>query len=195
MTAINYYGLSYCFTPRGVDINAPIKDEDADGNPTELDGRNYTISNNSIFFLKEGDHPWGHPALMDQLYSIQNSSELVDQFGASGTDDIVLRTPAFDLKYTYDIENKRRIIRKVPINAEDLTNEGTGTITYAAIVLHDDRDPANPNEYIFFTDRVGEWGDENAIIIIDSLDCTADEANIFKDMSLVLRDTSTYEPN
>lgn len=104
-----------------------------------------------------------------------------------GTNQL-METPEFDVTYTYNVESKKRFIRKTEINALDMTYTTDGTISWAAILLVD---PSSQNEYIIVTDSIGTWGSTTDPIIIDNKNGVVGGTNIFKNLSIELNDRAS----
>lgn len=99
----------------------------------------------------------------------------------------LLETPEFGLTYIYNVDTKKRFIRKTIIDAFELQYLEAGTVGWAAIIL------ANPDtsvSHIIMTDTIGTWGDTTAPIIIDNKTGTVGSRNLFKSISIEITDKS-----
>jgi hypothetical protein len=174
MKILNFYGLSYYFTPQknivSNDPNVPLVN-------------NASVAGNKIIFFT-GDLPD-----TQTLYNITTESALLDAFGSQK----IMEVDDLNIIYEYDNETKTKRIKKVPVDALDVPFLIDGTIGWAAIILNDVNNPDEAEKIILFTDSIGGWGDQTSPIIIDKFTGKAGENNIFKDFSLILKDVSTFE--
>lgn len=99
----------------------------------------------------------------------------------------LLETQEFGITYTYNVDNKKRLIRKTVIDAMELSYLAAGTIGWAAIILNN---PETSNSYVIFTDTIGTWGDTQAPIILDNKVGTLNSRNLFKNVSIEIADKS-----
>ena len=99
----------------------------------------------------------------------------------------LLETQEFGITYTYNVDNKKRLIRKTVIDAMELNYLAAGTIGWAAIILNN---PETSNSYVIFTDTIGTWGDTQAPIILDNKVGTLNSRNLFKNVSIEIADKS-----
>lgn len=174
MKALNFYGLSYSFTP---------KDNAITDNVIET---GYSMPGNKIYFLKDGLVPYADQAKRDELYLIQTANDIETIYA----DDILFVVPNLTFAYTYNTAKKQRLIQKTPVDALELPFAATGTVAYCAIVM---KDQVSGVESVVFTNSIGEWGNQTAPVIIDALTGVIGQTQIFKDLSIVLRDTSSNE--
>ena len=174
MRVLNFYGLSYHFMPTAnVVSNNTVTDLITD----------LTIDGNKIIFF-DGSMP-----STEDIYNITSEAALLGTYG----DKKVMEVDDLTFVYSYDKAKKEKKIKKIPVDAIDLTYEINATIGWAAVILNDDANPTASEKIILFTDSLGTWGDQVAPIIIDKYAGVAGDANIFKDFSLILRDISTNE--
>jgi len=174
MKVLNFYGLSYHFMPVGNVVSNNVS--------TSLT-KNVTVDGNKIIFFDGGI-----PATED-LYNIVTEETLLNAFGTKK----VFEVADLQFVYSYDELTKEKTIKKIPVDALDTVYEIDATIGWAAIILNDGDDMANPEKIILFTDTIGTWGDQTSPIIIDKYTGVTGDKNIFKDFSLILRDISTNE--
>ena len=174
MKVLNFYGLSYHFMPTAnVTSNNVVT-------PLTTD---LSVDNNKIIFFDGGI-----PATED-LYKIVTEEALITAYGSKK----VMEVDNLQFVYNYDKATKVKTIKKIPVDAIDLTFDIDATIGWAAIILNDASAPNDDNKIILFTDSIGTWGDQTSPIIIDKYTGVAGDKNIFKDFSLILRDISTNE--
>jgi len=99
----------------------------------------------------------------------------------------LMETPEFGLTFTYNVNTKKRYIRKTVIDAFELSYLQAGTIGWAAIVL---KNSDAPLSYLIATDSIGTWGDNTSPIIIDNKVGTIGSRNLFKNVSIEITDKS-----
>lgn len=174
MRVLNFYGLSYHFMPTANVVSNNV----VTNLITDL-----TIADNKIIFF-DGVMP-----AIEDIYNITSEAALLGTYG----DKKVMEVGGLTFVYTYDKAKKEKKIKKIPVDAIDLTFEINATIGWAAVILNDDANPTASEKIILFTDSIGTWGDQVAPIIIDKYTGIAGDNNIFKDFSLILRDISTNE--
>jgi len=168
MKISNFYGMSYHFTPvvlDNVNSDSPLV------NTTDTNG-------NKILFF-DGSMPDD-----DTLYNIKSETELRAAYTP------IMEITDLNFVFTYSNGNKKRLIKKMPVDAIETTFTADGTIGWAAIILTNDLEN---KDVILFTDSIGQWGDDDMPIIIDKYTGTVGEKNVFKDFSLILRDSSSNE--
>lgn len=174
MKVLNFYGLSYHFMP----------DEQVTSNKVSTSlTDNIIVEGNKIIFF-DGTIP----ATAD-LYNITTEEALLTAYGTKK----VMEVDNLKFVYNYNADTKEKKIKKVPVDAIDLTFDIDATIGWAAIILNDINNPTATDKIILFTDTIGTWGDQTSPIIIDKYTGVAGDKNIFKDFSLILRDISTNE--
>lgn len=170
MKLLNFFGISYHFTPKLVgNINDTTK------TLTET----MTTTNNKILFF-DGAMPAD-----DTLYEITTEAALRAEYTP------IMEVSGLTFTYTYTKDTKKKLIKKTPVDALDLTFTGSGTIGWAAVVLSDDNSVTD--DIIIFTDSLGQWGEDDKPIILDKFTGVTGDKNIFKDFSLILRDVSSNE--
>lgn len=168
----NFYGMSYHFVPK---VLNNINDTTVAPNTT------VTQTGNKILFFN------GTLPETDTLYLLETEAALRAAYGSA----ILMEVPNLNFTYTYTIETKKRLIKKLPVDAIEVNFLATGTIGWAAIILEDTR--GSSDKIILFTDSVGMWGDDDMPIIIDRYSGNIGDKNVFKDFSLILRDISSNE--
>ena len=170
MKLLNFFGISYHFTPKLVgNINDTTK------TLTET----MTTTNNKILFFN------GAMPTDDTLYEIITETALRSAYTP------IMEVSGLTFTYTYTKDTKKKLIKKTPVDALDLTFTGSGTIGWAAVVLTDDNSVTD--DIIIFTDSLGQWGEDDKPIILDKFTGVTGDKNIFKDFSLILRDVSSNE--
>lgn len=103
--------------------------------------------------------------------------------------DKLCETPEFDITYTYNVNTKKRIIRKSIIDALEMNYTAAGTIGYAAILLYN----SDTSTYsIILTDSIGTWGQDTMPIILDNKVGTVGSRNLFKNISIELSDKPSH---
>jgi len=170
MKISNFFGISYHFTPR---VLSNINETTASLVET------VTQEGNKILFF-DGDMPAD-----DDLYGILNEIQLREAYTP------IMEVTDLQFTYTYTKSTKKKLIKKLPVDALDLVFTGDGTIGWAAVILTGDGSVSD--DIILFTDSIGQWGDDNMPIIIDKYTGVTGDKNVFKDFSLILRDTSNNE--
>lgn len=170
MKVANFFGMSYHFTPR---VLNNINDT------TTAVNTSVEQTGNKILFF-DGAMPAD-----DVVYAIETEADL------RGTYTPIMEIDDLKFVYTYTIENKKKLIKKLPVDAIETTFTGDGTIGWAAVILEDDR--GSNDKIILFTDSIGQWGEDDKPIIIDKMTGVAGDKNVFKDFSLILRDTSSNQ--
>ena len=126
-------------------------------------------------YLMVGDMP---PA--EFLEEMTSAAELIASFP-----QVTKKFSGLSIETTFDYGINERVYKKVPVDALPFTPEQDGQIKWAAIVF--------PGEKIMYTDSVGLWDNIEACITLNSLVADTTKENILKDISLVVRDKSTYE--
>ena len=174
MKVLNFYGLSYHFMP-----TADVTSNNVSTSLTE----NLTVDDNKIIFFDGGI-----PAT-ENIYNIVTEADLLTAFGSKK----VMEVDSLQFVYSYDNTTKEKTVKKIPVDAIDLTYDIDATIGWAAIILNDASNPTANEKIILFTDSLGTWGDTTSPIIIDKYTGVTGDKNIFKDFSLILRDISTNE--
>ena len=170
MKVANFFGISYHFAPK---VISNINDT------TKTITESITQTGNKILFF-DGAIPAD-----DTLYNITTEADLRTAYTP------IMEVGSLTFTYTYTKANKKKIIKKTPVDAMDLTFTGNGTIGWAAVILADDGSVTD--DLIVFTDSIGQWGDDDMPIIIDKYTGVAGDKNVFKDFSLILRDISSNE--
>lgn len=170
MKISNFFGISYHFTPA---VLANVNDT------TTVLTENIVTEDNKILFF-DGVMPAD-----EDLYGIVTEAALRTAHTP------IMEVNGLQFTYTYTVSNKKKLIKKLPVDALDVTFSGNGTIGWAAIILTGDDSVAD--DIILFTDSIGQWGDDDMPIIIDTMTGTVGDSNVFKDFSLILRDTSSNE--
>lgn len=97
-------------------------------------------------------------------------------------------TPEFGLTYTYNVDTKKRYIRKTQVDALEMEYTTAGTIGFAVISVVN---PELQQECIIITDSIGQWGDNQMPIILDNKVGTLGSRNLFKNVSIEITDKST----
>ena len=126
-------------------------------------------------YLMTGDVP---PS--DFLVNIASAAELVSSFPV-----VAFKFTGISIVTTFNFAINQRTYKKTPVDALNFTPLSNGPIKWAAIVF--------PGEKIMYTDSVGLWDNVEACITLNSLVADTTKENILKDISLVVRDKSTYE--
>lgn len=145
-------------------------------NPTNTIVTNRQISGNKIMFFS-GALPTKDEALV------------VTKASLDALTTKLCETPEFDITHTYNVQTKKRYIRKSIIDALEMSYLQAGTIGYAAIVLHN---PDTNLEYILLTDSIGTWGENQMPIILDNKNGTLNSRNLFKNISIELTDKPSH---
>lgn len=99
----------------------------------------------------------------------------------------LMETPEFGLTFTYNVDTKKRYIRKTVIDAFELAYIAAGTIGWAAIIINNADTTVS---HVIVTDSIGTWGDNQAPIIIDNKVGTVGSRNLFKNISIEITDKS-----
>lgn len=99
--------------------------------------------------------------------------------------NILCETPEFDITYSYNVQTKKRYLRKSVIDALEMNYTAAGTIGYAAIILNN---PDTANSNVIFTDSIGTWGQDTMPIILDNKIGAVGTRNLFKNISIELED-------
>ena len=141
-------------------------------NPANSIVTSRTVAGNKIIFLS-GALPTKAEALTATKATVEAQS------------NILCETAEFDITYTYNVDTKKRYIRKSIIDALEMNYTAAGTIGYAAIILND---PNSSNSYVIFTDSIGTWGQDTMPIILDNKTGTVGSRNLFKNISIELAD-------
>ena len=141
-------------------------------NPANIIVTSRTVAGNKIIFLS-GALPTKAEALVATKTTVEAQS------------NILCETAEFDITYTYNVDTKKRYIRKSIIDALEMNYSAAGTIGYAAIILND---PNSSNSYVIFTDSIGTWGQDTMPIILDNKTGVVGTRNLFKNISIELED-------
>ena len=141
-------------------------------NPANTIVTSRTVAGNKIIFLS-GALPTKAEALVATKTTVEAQS------------NILCETAEFDITYTYNVDTKKRYIRKSIIDALEMNYSAAGTIGYAAIILND---PNSSNSYVIFTDSIGTWGQDTMPIILDNKTGVVGTRNLFKNISIELED-------
>lgn len=118
----------------------------------------------------------------DVLESILTSSEMVTAYPS-----YIYKFSGLSLTTSFSFYKNERSFKKSPVDALEFTSLASGTAGWAALVFS--------GEKIIFTDSIGNWDDDEAVITLSSLICATGEQNILKDINLIIREKSTYELN
>ena len=170
MRVANFFGMSYHFTPR---VLNNINDLTASIN-TAVD----QAGNKILFF--DGLMPD-----TDTIYELKTEAALRAAYTP------IMEVDNLRFVYTYTPLNKKKLIKKLPVDALEVEFTADGTIGWAAVILEDDR--GLDDKIILFTDSIGTWGQDDKPIIIDKHTGVIGDKNVFKDFSLILRDISSNE--
>jgi hypothetical protein len=165
MRISNFYGVSHYFMPQVIGHTTVVDSLEKDGNKI-------------LFF--DGALPDA-----ETLYTYGTEEELLTAHTP------IMEITGLTFAYTYTVEDKKKMIKKIPVDAIDVEFTGDGTIGWAAIVLAGDTGVSD--NMIMFTDSIGNWGEDDNPIIIEKMTGVTGDTNTFKDFSLVLRDSSSYE--
>ena len=141
-------------------------------NPANTIVTSRTVAGNKIIFLS-GALPTKAEALVATKTTVEAQS------------NILCETAEFDITYTYNVDTKKRYIRKSIIDALEMNYSAAGTIGYAAIILND---PNSSISYVIFTDSIGTWGQDTMPIILDNKTGVVGTRNLFKNISIELED-------
>lgn len=170
MKLLNFFGISYHFMPK---VLGNVNDT------TKTLTETMTTTGNKILFFN------GSMPSDDTLYAFTTESAL------RGAYTPIMEVSGLSFTYTYTKDTKKKLIKKTPVDALDLTFTGTGTIGWAAIILADDGTVTD--DIILFTNSLGQWGEDDKPIILDKFTGVTGDKNVFKDFSLILRDVSSNE--
>ena len=170
MKIANFFGISYHFMPS---VLANVN------NTTTALTESLVKEGNKILFF-DGAMPAD-----DTLYAITT------EVGLRAAYTPIMEIAGLQFTYTYTKSTKKKMIKKLPVDAIDTTFLGSGTIGWAAIILTGATGVSG--DIILFTDSIGGWGDDDMPIIIDTKTGNIGDKNVFKDFSLILRDTSSNE--
>jgi hypothetical protein len=168
MRVSNFYGISYYFSP------TPL--------PNINEAVNYDILDrldNKILFFRG-------PIPSDELlYRIKTESELLETY------EPIHVINSFRLVFTYNPMTKTKIVKKVPVEEMSMQFLSDGDLGWATIILNDLSE--GDERPMIFTNSIGTWGEDDKIVIVEKLSGNKDEVNIFKDVSIILRDTCASE--
>lgn len=109
----------------------------------------------------------------------------IDEFNALFGTEIIYKFTGLNVNTIFSFGVNERFFKKTPVDALPFISLKTGSIGWVAIVM--------PGNRIIFTDSIGLWDDEEAVITLSSKECVQGQENIFKDFNLVIRDKSTFE--
>lgn len=126
-------------------------------------------------YLMTGDIP-----ASDALINVVSAADMLTKFPTMAYKFTGL---SITTNYAYNIN--QRTYKKTPIDALPFYPTINGDIKWAAIVF--------AGEKILYTDSIGLWDSAEACITLNSLTADTTKENILKDISLVIRDKSTYE--
>lgn len=172
MKVMNLPGMAYYLQPEGLDNL---------GDVTKTAQLLYSSTAEFIFF--DGVIPTA-----EELRLVVDRADLITKYGARQ----LMSIPNITLSHTYNKDKKQRLIKKSPIDAVECSFTAVGTIGWVAIVFNNSAGILTNS--ILFTDSLGQWGDEYSMIILDKKTATnATDKNVFKDVSLIVRDNSSYE--
>ena len=115
------------------------------------------LSGTWYVYLMGGDMPENN----DVIHSIDNE----DGFKAMFEKQILGMVPVVLGRYA-DYKNTKSTLR-MGGDALELVQTASGAVTWAMFVQYN---RTKPQKNVFITNKVGEWQDENAILILDSLD-------------------------
>lgn len=128
-------------------------------------------------YLMTGDVPSN-----DILESLSTASAMITAYAG-----YAYKFSGLTITTNYNYTTNERTFKKTPVDALDFTPLISGEVKWAAIVFS--------GEKIIFTDSIGNWDNDDAVITLEKLVCTANENNVLKDINLVIREKSTYELN
>ena len=120
MRVSNFFGMSYHFTPRVLD------------NINNVHGTITTTveqEGNKVLFFN------GTMPSDDTVYNVGSESELMSTYGA----DLLMEITDLKFAYTYNLGTKKKLVKKLPVDAIETTFINSGTIGWAAIIMKDDR--------------------------------------------------------
>lgn len=153
-------------------------------NPT---GRAASLSPNGVrgnsgtytcdLYLMQGTMP-----AANVLENIATSSELTSSYS-----NYIYKFSGLSISTIYSDITAERSFKKTPVDALEFNALSTGTVSWAVIVFS--------GEKMMFTDSIGNWDNDEAVITINNLNCVQNEQNILKDINLIIREKSTYELN
>lgn len=173
MKVSNLYGMSYFFEPK---------------EKGQLNTSNYntitaggTYNDCTVAFFS------GVVPSTDELYEIlldDNTKTKLEQIEELSYD--LVMSSQLNFKFTYDYTNNKMSVKKTPVDAIEITPVTSGTISWCMIVFN-----STTKDPIIFTSDLGEWGQQDKAVIVDSLDVVSGETTTLKDISIVVQDTPT----
>lgn len=172
MKVLNLPGMAYHLHPLGLDNL---------GDTTKVSQLSFSASTDIIFF--DGIMPSAN-----ELRLVIDKPDLINKYGTRQ----LMQVNNIVLSHTYNKDKKQRLIKKTPIDAVECQFSAVGSIGWCAIIFNDTNGIATSS--LLFTDSIGQWGDEYSMIILDKKTSVAvSDKNVFKDISLIVRDSSNYE--
>ena len=134
------------------------------------------LSGTWYVYLMSGDMPENN----DVIYSIDNEDGFKAMFEKQ-----ILGMVQVSLSRYADYKNNKSTLR-MGGNALELEQTAGGAVTWAMFVQYNRN---KPQKRVFITNKVGEWQDENAIVILDSLDAIdAGEKRVLKAVTIEMQE-------